>query len=121
MNKHRAGWGGKAGAAAVMALTAAMLVTARAQAPLAKPAFPGQTNAPLPAKPSPPFTVEVVTGRLSAPWSLAFLPDGNFLVTEGGGAIRIVRPDGFVSLPITGVPGVKIVGAQGLHDAVLDP
>jgi glucose/arabinose dehydrogenase len=103
------------------ACAAAAMATAQAQTPLAKPAFPGQTNAPPPSRPSPPFTVETITNRLSSPWSVAFLPDGNFLVTESVGAMRIIRPDGFVSLPIAGVPGVKVVGAQGLHDVVLDP
>ncbi len=86
-----------------------------------KPAFPGQTNAPAPSKPSPPVTVETITTRLTSPWSMAFLPDGNFLVTESIGNMRIVRPDGSVSAPIAGVPGVKVVAAQGLHDVVLDP
>jgi glucose/arabinose dehydrogenase len=35
--------------------------------------------------------------------------------------MRIVRPDGVVSEPLQGVPGVKAVAAQGLHDVVLDP
>jgi len=86
-----------------------------------KPAFPGQTNAPAPSKPSPPVKVETITTRLTSPWSMAFLPDGNFLVTESIGNMRIVRPDGSVSAPIAGVPGVKVVAAQGLHDVVLDP
>ena len=112
----------RAGTAGLIALSAVgLLATARAQTPLARPAFPGQTSAPPPARPSPAFTIETITTRLSGPWSVAFLPDGNFLVTESAGAMRIVRPDGFVSLPIAGVPGVKVVGAQGLHDAVLDP
>ncbi len=86
-----------------------------------KPAFPGQTEAPAPAKPSEPFTIETITNRLTGPWSIAFLPDGNFLVTEGVGNMRLVRPDGVVSAPIAGVPGVKVVAAQGLHDVLLDP
>ena len=49
------------------------------------------------------------------------VPDGNFLVTESAGTMRIVRPDGVVSTPIEGVPGVKVVAAQGLHDVLLDP
>ena len=85
------------------------------------PAFPGQTGAPPPAKPSPEVTVETITGRLTSPFSMALLPDGNFLVTESIGTMRIVRPDGVVSVPLTGVPGVKVVAAQGLHDVVLDP
>jgi glucose/arabinose dehydrogenase len=105
-------------------LAALMLPAALAQpanAPKPKPAFPGQTEAPAPSKPSPKFTVETITNRLNGPWSLQFLPGGNFLVTENNGTIRTVRPDGVVSAPITGVPGVKVVAAQGLHDIVLDP
>src|SRR5687768_18424584 len=35
--------------------------------------------------------------------------------------MRVVRPDGVVLGPVTGAPGVKSIGAQGLHDVVLDP
>ncbi|MBV9400761.1 MAG: PQQ-dependent sugar dehydrogenase [Bryobacterales bacterium] len=86
-----------------------------------KPAFPGQTDAPKPSKPSVPVKVESITNRLNSPWSVALLPGGNFLVTESIGLMRIVRPDGVVSTPLAGVPGVKVVAAQGLHDVVLDP
>ncbi len=86
-----------------------------------KPAFPGQTGAPPPSKPSPAINVETITTRLTSPWSMALLPDGNFLVSESIGTMRIVRPDGVVSAPLAGVPGVKVVAAQGLHDVVLDP
>jgi glucose/arabinose dehydrogenase len=106
---------------AVWALAAMALPLARSQAPKPKPAFPGQTEAPAPSKPSPKLAIETITARLNGPWSLAFLPDGNFLVTEGVGTMRTVRPDGVVSAPIAGVPGVKVVAAQGLHDVVLDP
>jgi glucose/arabinose dehydrogenase len=118
------------------ALAPLMLPCAHAQTPAAatatgrfagdvvrkpKPAFPGQTDAPPPSKPSPQVTVETVAGRLTGAWSLAFLPDGNFLVTESIGTMRIARPDGVVSAPIAGVPGVKVVAAQGLHDVMPDP
>ena len=102
-------------------LVIALAVRVHGQAGWAKPAFPGQTNAPKPAKLSPPFTIETITNRLSGPWSIAFLPSGNFLVTEANGTMRVVRPDGVVSAPIAGVPGVKSVAAQGLHDLLLDP
>jgi aldose sugar dehydrogenase len=102
-------------------LVIALGVRVHGQAGWAKPAFPGQTNAPKPAKLSTSFTVETVTNRLSGPWSIAFLPSGNFLVTEANGTMRVVRPDGVVSAPIAGVPGVKSVAAQGLHDLLLDP
>ncbi len=86
-----------------------------------KPAFAGQTDAPKPSKPSAPVKVESITNRLNGPWSVALLPVGNFLVTESIGLMRIVRPDGVVSAPLAGVPGVKVVAAQGLHDIALDP
>jgi len=86
-----------------------------------KPAFPGQTGAPPPEKASPEVKVETITTRLTSPWAVALLPDGNFLVTESIGTMRIVRADGVVSAPLAGVPGVKVVAAQGLHDVVLDP
>jgi glucose/arabinose dehydrogenase len=89
--------------------------------PRPKPAFPRQTEAPKPAKPSPELKVETITTRLNSPFSLAFLPDGTFLVTESAGTMRIVRKDGVVFAPLGGVPDVKAVAAQGLHDVVLDP
>ncbi|HEY7337885.1 MAG TPA: PQQ-dependent sugar dehydrogenase [Bryobacteraceae bacterium] len=105
-----------------LALAASIVATALcAQSPKPKPAFPGQTSAPPPAKPSPKFDIATITTRLTSPWALAFLPDGNFLVTESAGFMRIVRPDGVVYAPIAGVPGVKVVAAQGLHDVLLDP
>src|SRR5438045_8830582 len=72
--------------------------------PKPKPAFPRQTEAPKPARPSPALNVETITNRLGSPFSLAFLPDGTFLVTETGGTMRIVRRDGVVSAPLAGVP-----------------
>jgi len=94
--------------------------TLAAQSPDPKPAFAGQTHAPAPP-PSAPFQTQIVTDRLNAPWSIAFLPDGTFLVTENGGTMRVVKTDGSVSAPIDGMPGVRSVGAEGLHEVVLDP
>jgi len=103
---------------AILILITAALGTLVAQSPEPKPAFQGQTDAPAPT-PSAPFDTQIVTERLNAPWSLAFLPDGTFLVTENGGAMKVVKSDGSVS-PVEGMPGVRSVGAEGLHEVVLD-
>ena len=79
----------------LMALITVMLSLAVAQSPKPQPAFAGQTEAPTPAKTSS-VTVETITNRLSNPWSIAFLPDGNFLVTEAYGTMRIIGRNGVV-------------------------
>jgi glucose/arabinose dehydrogenase len=102
-------------------LAAALITSTHAQTLEPKPAFPGQTDAPPPTTPSGPVTVQTIAGGLTGAWAFAFLPDGTFLVTQSVGTMRIVRPDGVVSAPLGGVPPVKSVAAQGLHDVVLDP
>ena len=103
------------------ALLAVLTIPVAAQTPEPTPAFAGQTDAPAPARPSPAFNVETIASGLTGAWAVAFLPDGNFLITQNGGTMRIVKPNGFVSAPLAGVPGVKTIGAQGLHDLLLDP
>ncbi|PKQ06360.1 MAG: hypothetical protein CVT72_06875 [Alphaproteobacteria bacterium HGW-Alphaproteobacteria-11] len=65
--------------------------------------------------------VQAVASGLDRPWGLAFLPDGNFLVTERPGFLRIVTPEGRVSDAIYGVPDVVAQGQGGLLDVALDP
>ncbi len=105
----------------LVAIPVAATLAVGAQTHDPKPAFAWQTKAPPPSRPSPAFTVTTVASGLTGAWSVAFLPDGNFLVTQNAGTMRVVRPDGVVFAPIEGVPGVKAVAAQGLHDVVLDP
>ena len=105
----------------VAALVAVLLAPVAAQTPKPKPAFPGQTDAPPPPRPSPALNAQTIATGLTGVWSLAFLPDGNFLVTQNVGTMRIVRPDGVVGAPIAGVPPVKSIASQGLHEVLLDP
>jgi aldose sugar dehydrogenase len=104
------------------ALLSASLALAQTETPPRKPtpAFPGQTDAPAP-KDQSRFRVTVITEELAAPWAIAFLPDGNLLISEFAGRLRTVSPSGAVSEPIDGVPPVKVVAAQGFHDLALDP
>jgi glucose/arabinose dehydrogenase len=105
----------------LLASSTTPMIASGAQEPEPTPAFAGQTGAPPPATPSPELVVETLAGGLTGAWAMAFLPDGNILVTQNNGFMRIVRPGNVVSGPIEGVPGVKSVAAQGLHDVVLDP
>jgi glucose/arabinose dehydrogenase len=89
--------------------------------PPPKPAFPAQTNAPAPSKPSPALKVDTIISRFNGPWSLALLPNGKILVAERYGFLRIAEMNGFYAAPIAGVPDTKIVAAESLHDVVLDP
>lgn len=65
--------------------------------------------------------VSVVTKGLANPWSLVFLPDGNMLVTERAGRLRIIRNGVLDPAPISGVPEVQSGGTSGLLDIALDP
>lgn len=62
----------------------------------------------------------LVTG-LEHPWSLAWLPDGDMLVTERPGRLRLVAGDGALSAPLQGVPSVYHRGQGGLLDVALSP
>ena len=64
--------------------------------------------------------VDTVVGGLAHPWSLAFLPDGNMLVTERPGRLRIATRDGKLSAPLAGLPRIYASGQGGLLDVVLD-
>jgi glucose/arabinose dehydrogenase len=100
---------------------ALMLMAARVdgQAPRSSPPPP-----PLPqtffSGELPVRVVPVATG-LSHPWSLAFLPDGNMLVTERDGRLRIVRNGVLDAKPIAGVPAVFARVLGGLLEVALHP
>lgn len=88
--------------------------------PAQKPAFAGQTRAPLRTTDTR-FDVVTVAHGLDHPWGLAFLPDGHMLVTERAGRMRLVAADGSLSAPVEGLPPVEVRGQGGLLDVALDP
>jgi glucose/arabinose dehydrogenase len=65
-------------------------------------------------------TVSTVTAGLEHPWGMAFLPNGDLLVTERPGRLRLVR-EGKLEAPISGVPSVLALRQGGLLDVSLDP
>lgn len=57
---------------------------------------------------------------LDHPWAVAFLPAGQFLVSERVGALRVVQANGEVGPPLDGLPAVAAGGQGGLLDVILD-
>jgi aldose sugar dehydrogenase len=92
---------------------------AQAQDPRASP--------PLPAFPQVYETADLkirvvkVADGLANPWSLAWLPNGDLLITERAGRLRILRNGVLDPAPIAGVPEVRITLLGGLLDVVPHP
>jgi glucose/arabinose dehydrogenase len=75
------------------------------------------------------FELVTVAGGLEHPWGMAFLPNGDLLITERAGRLRLLRA-GALESPragahepesIAGVPEVYASGQGGLLDVALDP
>jgi glucose/arabinose dehydrogenase len=67
------------------------------------------------------YRIETVAEDLSHPWSIAFLPDGEMLVTERDGYLRSIRDGRLNPVAIRGVPEVYVAGQGGLFDIAIDP
>ncbi|XKG39517.1 PQQ-dependent sugar dehydrogenase [Marinobacter sp.] len=67
------------------------------------------------------YRVSTIADGLEHPWSLVFLPNGDQLVTERAGRLRILRDGALVSKPVTGLPELVSAGQGGLLDLVLHP
>jgi glucose/arabinose dehydrogenase len=113
------------------------LETRTANAPEQKPAFPGQTRA-CAVKSDVAFDVTVLAKDLNNPWAVEPLPNGDLLITEKAGQLRIVSAKGEVGQPIGGLlpvgagslssvsgqgglPPVDARGQGGLLDVALSP
>jgi glucose/arabinose dehydrogenase len=67
------------------------------------------------------YRVVTVAEGLVNPWSIAFLPNGDMLVTERPGRLRIVRGGRLLAQPVEGVPAVAARSQGGLLDVVPHP
>jgi aldose sugar dehydrogenase len=67
------------------------------------------------------FRVTEVAGGLEEPWGLAFLPDGDMLVTEKPGRLRLIEGSMLREESVGGVPEVYAQDQGGLLDITLDP
>jgi glucose/arabinose dehydrogenase len=67
------------------------------------------------------FRLETIATNLEHPWSLAFLPNGDQLVTERAGRLRVIRDGKLQKDPISGLPDLVAAGQGGLLDVILHP
>lgn len=117
--------------------TCAPIETRPPNAPDQKPAFVGQTRA-CAVKSNVDVEVTVLAKGLVNPWAVEPLPNGDLLVTERPGRLRIVTAKGEIGPPITGVlptgqggvselssqgglPPITARGQGGLLDVALSP
>ncbi|MBR7952239.1 PQQ-dependent sugar dehydrogenase [Microvirga sp. STR05] len=96
------------------------LETRTANVPEQSPTFPEQTRA-RGMQSSSAFEVMVLAKGLKKPWAVEPLPNGDLLITEKLGTLRIVSAAGQVGDPITGMPAVYATGQGGLLDVALSP
>lgn len=66
------------------------------------------------------FRLDTLATDLEIPWGLAFLPNGDILVTERTGGFNRLTSAGEV-IPIAGAPKVKARGQGGLLDVEVHP
>ena len=59
------------------------------------------------------YNIEIVAEGLDFPWSIAFLPNGDYLVALRGGEVRRISAAGEVGDPLTGLPGTYVAGQGG--------
>lgn len=102
-----------------------------------KPTFPNQTRA-CAVESKINYAVTVIAKGLDRPWAVEPLPNGDFLVTEKSGQMRIISKDGKIGAPLEGVlavglggtteaskqgglPPVTARGQGGLLDVALSP
>ena len=65
--------------------------------------------------------VSVVARGMAHPWSMAFLPGGDILVTERAGSLRLIHDGVLNPQPVAGVPDVDSEGLLGLMDVLPHP
>jgi aldose sugar dehydrogenase len=68
-----------------------------------------------------PFKTITVLRGLENPWGMAWLPNGDMLITERPGRLRLVKDDKLEPNAIRGLPSVLAVGQGGLMDVAVHP
>jgi glucose/arabinose dehydrogenase len=80
----------------------------------------GHQSQPQPRGPDP-VTPEVVVEGLTHPWGMAFLPNGEVLISERPGRLRRVVEGQLLPQPVAGLPQIAAVGQGGALDVAIHP
>jgi glucose/arabinose dehydrogenase len=67
------------------------------------------------------YLASTLVDNLSYPWSIAFLPNKDMLVTEKTGSLRLIRNGKLLEKKISGLPEIYTQGQGGLLEIILDP
>ena len=94
---------------------------ALASAFAAQPVVAQQAAAPVEKTAKHDFRIVTVADGFVVPWSFAFLPGGDILVTERAGRLRIVRKGKLLADSVPGLPPIRASGQGGLLDIVTHP
>jgi aldose sugar dehydrogenase len=105
-----------AGLAAILVLVGQAAQAQDSRASPALPSFP-QVYETADLK----IRVDKIADGLANPWSLAWLPNGDLLITERPGRLRVFRNGALDPEPITGVPEVRITVLGGLLEVLPHP
>jgi glucose/arabinose dehydrogenase len=102
----------------------------QAGAPVARPGGPGVPRVPSLPFPDTPQELDTLGPKIRVvpmakglvnPWGIAFLPNGDVLVTEKPGRLRVIRNGTLDPQPVGGVPEVYAVGQGGLLEVLPHP
>lgn len=66
------------------------------------------------------YRLETIADELDHPWSLTFLPDGEFLVSFLDGTLRRIGSDGVVDAALKNLPKTYANSQGGYFDVILD-
>lgn len=83
-----------------------------------EPAFVGQTRISG-IKTTSSYSTTLITESLISPWGIDVLPNGDFVITERFGSLRIINVKGEVSPSIYGFPSVNSSEQGGLLDVLV--
>lgn len=67
------------------------------------------------------YKLDTIANDLNYPWSVAFLGNGDYLVSMRSGELRRISPSGIVGEPLTNTPQTYVASQGGYFDVVLDP